>query len=87
MRRPRRELTTRPLPGSETPMKDAAHSIGQEIRGIAIFLGVVWGMFILNWIVFVVDFNSFGLVPRTFWGYHRHCVDAFPARQLGSSAV
>jgi membrane associated rhomboid family serine protease len=49
-------------------MKDAAHSIGQELMGIAIFVGVVWGAFILNWIVFLVDFNSFGLVPRTLWG-------------------
>ena len=49
-------------------MKDAAHSIGQELTGIAIFVGVVWGAFILNWIVFLVDFNSFGLVPRTLWG-------------------
>ena len=49
-------------------MKDAAHSIGQELKGIAIFVGVVWGAFILNWIVFLVDFNSFGLVPRTLWG-------------------
>ncbi len=49
-------------------MKDAAHSIGQELKGIAIFVGIVWGAFILNWIVFLVDFNSFGLVPRTLWG-------------------
>lgn len=49
-------------------MKDAAHSIGQELKGIAIFVGVVWGAFILNWIIFLVDFNSFGLVPRTLWG-------------------
>ena len=49
-------------------MKDATHSIRQELKGIAIFVGVVWGAFILNWIVFFVDFNSFGLVPRTFWG-------------------
>ena len=49
-------------------MKDAVHSIGQELKGIAIFVGVVWGAFILNWIVCLVDFNSFGLVPRTLWG-------------------
>ena len=49
-------------------MKDASHSIGQELKGIAIFVGVVWGVFILTWIVFFVDFNSFGLVPRTLWG-------------------
>ncbi len=49
-------------------MKDAAHSIGQELKGITIFVGIVWGTFILNWIVFLVDFNTFGLVPRTLWG-------------------
>ena len=49
-------------------MKDAAHSIGQELKGIAIFVGIVWGAFILNWVVFLVDFNSFGLVPRKPWG-------------------
>jgi len=49
-------------------MKDAAHSIGRELKGIAILVGVVWGVFVLNWIVIPVDFNSFGLVPRTLWG-------------------
>ena len=49
-------------------MKNADHSIGQELNGITIFVGVVWGAFILNWIVFLVDFNSFGLMPRTLWG-------------------
>ena len=49
-------------------MTDAAHSIGQELKGIAIFVGVIWGVFFLDWIVFLVEFNSFGLVPRTLWG-------------------
>ncbi len=49
-------------------MKNATHSIGQELKGIVVFIGVIWGAFILNWIVFLVDFNSFGLAPRTLWG-------------------
>jgi membrane associated rhomboid family serine protease len=49
-------------------IKDAAHTVGQELKGIAIFVGIVWGAFILNWIVYLIDFNSFGLVPRTLWG-------------------
>lgn len=46
-------------------MKDETHTIGRELKGILIFLGVIWGAFILNWIV---DFNSYGLVPRTLSG-------------------
>jgi membrane associated rhomboid family serine protease len=46
-------------------MKDEAHAIEQELKGIAIFVAVVWGMFILDWIVFPIDFISYGLVPRT----------------------
>ena len=49
-------------------MKNGAHTIGQELKGIAIFVGVVWGVFILNWIVYPIDFNSYGLVPRTLSG-------------------
>jgi membrane associated rhomboid family serine protease len=49
-------------------IKDAAHTVGQELKGIAIFVGIVWGAFILNWIVYLIDFNSFGLLPRTLWG-------------------
>ncbi len=49
-------------------IKNAAHTVGQELKGIAIFVGIVWGAFILNWIVYLIDFNSFGLVPRTLWG-------------------
>lgn len=47
---------------------DASHTIGQELKGIALFVGVVWAAFFLNWIVFPIDFNSFGLVPRTLTG-------------------
>ena len=49
-------------------IKNLAHTVGQELKGIAIFVGIVWGAFILNWIVYLIDFNSFGLVPRTLWG-------------------
>ena len=49
-------------------IKDTAHTVGQELKGIAIFVGIVWGAFILNRIVYLIDFNSFGLVPRTLWG-------------------
>ena len=49
-------------------MKNGAHTIGQELKGIAIFVGVVWGVFLLNWIVYPIKFNSYGLVPRTLSG-------------------
>ena len=49
-------------------MKNGAHTIGQELKGIAIFVGVVWGVFILDWIVYPIKFNSYGLVPRTLSG-------------------
>ena len=48
-------------------MKDETHTIRRELKGILIFLGVIWGALILNWIV-PVDFNSYGLVPRTLSG-------------------
>lgn len=48
--------------------KDAAPSIGQELKGIALFVGVIWGVFILDRIIYGVDFSAFGLVPRTLWG-------------------
>ncbi len=49
-------------------MKDETHTIRRELKGILIFLGVIWGALILNWIVYPVDFNSYGLVPRTLSG-------------------
>ena len=45
-------------------MKCASHTIREELKGIGIFVGVIWAAFILNWIVYPIDFNSYGVVPR-----------------------
>jgi membrane associated rhomboid family serine protease len=49
-------------------MKNASHTIGQELRSIVAFVGVVWAVFILDWVVYPIDFNAFGLIPRTLFG-------------------
>jgi membrane associated rhomboid family serine protease len=40
----------------------------RELTGIAVFVGIIWVVFIANWLVFPTDFNSFGLTPRTLIG-------------------
>lgn len=49
-------------------MKDATHSVAQEAKGIVGFVGVIWIVFLLDLVIFPVDFNEFGLVPRSFAG-------------------
>jgi membrane associated rhomboid family serine protease len=43
------------------------HSVKEEIVGILIFVGVIWLMFIANWIL-PGDLNRWGLQPRTLSG-------------------
>jgi membrane associated rhomboid family serine protease len=49
-------------------VNDAARHLRRELAGIAVFVGVIWAVFIVNWLVFPIDFNSFGLRPRTLFG-------------------
>jgi membrane associated rhomboid family serine protease len=49
-------------------MKSASHTVKEELTGIAVFVGVMWSAYLLNLIVFPVDFNSFGIAPRKLSG-------------------
>ena len=42
----------------------AAHTVGQELKWIILFVAVIWGVFLLDCIV-PGKFTSYGLVPRT----------------------
>jgi membrane associated rhomboid family serine protease len=47
-------------------MKNASHTIREELRGILIFLGVIWSVFLLSFLL--PSLKSFGVVPRTLVG-------------------
>ncbi|MEE8452825.1 MAG: rhomboid family intramembrane serine protease [Thermoguttaceae bacterium] len=49
-------------------VNDATHSVAQEAKGIVGFVGVIWIVFLLDLVIFPVDFNQLGLVPRSFIG-------------------
>ncbi|HUT10159.1 MAG TPA: rhomboid family intramembrane serine protease [Thermoguttaceae bacterium] len=49
-------------------MKDATHTVREELNYILLFVGAIWAAFFLNRLVFPVDFNKFGVVPRTISG-------------------
>jgi len=49
-------------------MKDATHSIAQEAKGIVGFVAVLLIVFLADLLIYPVDFNAFGLVPRTMAG-------------------
>ena len=50
-------------------MKDASRTIREEIRGILVFVGVIWAVFLVDRALFFVEFNEYlGLAPRTLWG-------------------
>lgn len=49
-------------------MTDAAHTVREEFRGVLVFMGGIWAAFALNWLVYPIDFNSYGVVPRDFSG-------------------
>ena len=48
-------------------MADATHTIGEELKGMTVFIGVLWAVFLLD-CVFPVKFTSFGLEPWSFFG-------------------
>jgi membrane associated rhomboid family serine protease len=43
------------------------HTIGQELHGVVIFIAIVWGVSLIDWIV-PGSFTSWGIVPRTLGG-------------------
>ena len=43
------------------------HRIREEITGVLVFVGVVWIVFLLDWIL-PIDFNAYGLTPRNWTG-------------------
>ena len=47
-------------------MRNASHTIGEELYGIVAFIGVVWGVFAIS--QFVPSLDTFGVVPRTLLG-------------------
>jgi membrane associated rhomboid family serine protease len=49
-------------------VNDAARHLRRELAGIVAFVGIIWGVFIVDWLVFPINFNSLGLTPRTLFG-------------------
>ena len=50
-------------------MSGASHSIGEEIRGVLVFVGAIWVAYFVDVVVFPVKFTgAFGLTPRTLHG-------------------
>lgn len=47
-------------------MQNASHTIREELRGIVIFIGVIWAVFFVSLVFPTLD--SFGVVPRTLVG-------------------
>jgi membrane associated rhomboid family serine protease len=40
----------------------------KESRVVASFIGVLWLVHLIDWLVPMIDLNRFGLIPRTLWG-------------------
>ena len=47
-------------------MRNASHTIREELGGIVAFMGVIWGVFIVS--RFIPSLDDFGVVPRTLGG-------------------
>jgi membrane associated rhomboid family serine protease len=47
-------------------MKNASHTVREELLGILIFIGVIWAVFLLSLVFSSID--AFGIVPRTLGG-------------------
>jgi membrane associated rhomboid family serine protease len=45
------------------PMHNASHTVREELRGILIFIGVIWAVFLLS--IAIPSLNSYGVVPRS----------------------
>ncbi len=40
------------------------HAVGEEIKGVLVFVGIVWAVFLADFVI-PGDLNRFGIVPRT----------------------
>jgi membrane associated rhomboid family serine protease len=49
-------------------MPGASHSIGEEIRGVVAFVGLIWVAFLVEFVVPTHLTKAFGLTPRTLHG-------------------
>jgi membrane associated rhomboid family serine protease len=47
-------------------MQTSSHTIGEELHGILVFIGVIWAVFFLTWVFPSLD--SLGVTPRTLVG-------------------
>jgi membrane associated rhomboid family serine protease len=45
----------------------AAHAVKDEVRGVVIFIGIIWAVFALD-LILPLEFSRFALVPRTISG-------------------
>ena len=45
----------------------AKHTVREELHGVLAFVGLIWCVFLLDWIV-PIDFSAVGLTPRTLAG-------------------
>ncbi|MEN6452291.1 MAG: rhomboid family intramembrane serine protease [Thermoguttaceae bacterium] len=63
-------------------MTNASHTIRQELRGILIFLGVIWAVFIVSRF-FPNGLNGLGVTPRTLTGLVGIAASPFLHQNLG----
>jgi membrane associated rhomboid family serine protease len=47
-------------------MNSASHTVREELRGIVIFIGIIWAVFLAS--LFFPSLDSFGIVPRKLIG-------------------
>ena len=50
------------LPGTTVRATEFKHTVGDEIRGVLIFVAVIWGVFALDWVLPLSEW--FALIPR-----------------------
>jgi membrane associated rhomboid family serine protease len=48
-------------------MNTPAHNFGRELKGIVAFVGVIWVVFLVDWLL-PARLTEYGLVPRTLFG-------------------
>ena len=43
------------------------HSIKDELQGVGIFIGMIWLVFLVDWVL-ATDLRNWGVAPRSLWG-------------------
>jgi membrane associated rhomboid family serine protease len=46
----------------------AKHTVREEFTGVLAFVGCIWLVFIVSWLLPALDLNSYGITPRTLRG-------------------